>query len=81
MTEVDASHVVVTSDKTGESERYDLPKYERSNQSTCINHRPVVCLGQKVQMGEALTDCTSVDHGELALGANLTVAYPFFPRY
>ena len=75
VTEVDASHVVVTSDKTGESERYDLPKYERSNQSTCINHRPVVCLGQKVQMGEALTDCTSVDHGELALGANLTVAY------
>ena len=75
VTEVDASHVVVTSDKTGEPERYDLPKYERSNQSTCINHRPVVCLGQKVQMGEALTDCTSVDHGELALGANLTVAY------
>lgn len=75
VTEVDASHVVVTSDKTGEPERYDLPKYERSNQSTCINHRPVVRLGQEVQMGEALTDCTSVDHGELALGANLTVAY------
>ena len=71
--EVDASHVVVN--ESGDLVRYDLPKYERSNQSTCINHRPVVVVGQHVEAGEALTDGPSVDQGELALGTNLTVAY------
>ncbi|WP_248921817.1 DNA-directed RNA polymerase subunit beta [Olsenella intestinalis] len=71
--EVDAAHVVLDCD--GELERYDFPKYERSNQSTCINHRPVVHVGQKIEAGQALTDGTSVDQGELALGTNLTVAY------
>lgn len=51
------------------------PKYQRSNQSTCINHRPVVKVGQKVEQGQPLTDGTSIDKGELALGVNLTVAY------
>ena len=74
VSEVDASHVVVYSDEYG-SERYDLPKYERSNQSTCINHRPIVTAGEKVEAGQPLADGTSIDHCELALGANLTVAY------
>ena len=74
VTEVDAAHVVVYSDEYG-SERYDLPKYERSNQSTCINHRPIVAAGEKVEAGQPLADGTSIDHCELALGANLTVAY------
>ncbi|HIZ17750.1 MAG TPA: DNA-directed RNA polymerase subunit beta [Candidatus Olsenella stercoravium] len=74
VSEVDASHVVVYSDEYG-SERYDLPKYERSNQSTCINHRPIVAAGEKVEAGQPLADGTSIDHCELALGANLTVAY------
>ena len=71
--EVDAAHVVV--DASGTLERYDLPKYERSNQSTCINHRPIVQVGEHVEAGQALTDGPSVDRGELALGTNLTVAY------
>ena len=70
---VDAARVVV--DVSGTLETYDLPKYERSNQSTCINHRPVVHVGDRVVAGQALTDGPSVDRGELALGANLTVAY------
>ena len=70
---VDAARVVV--DASGTLETYDLPKYERSNQSTCINHRPVVHVGDRVVAGQALTDGPSVDKGELALGANLTVAY------
>ncbi|HJA28002.1 MAG TPA: DNA-directed RNA polymerase subunit beta, partial [Candidatus Olsenella pullicola] len=74
VSEVDAAHVVVYSDEYG-SERYDLPKYERSNQSTCINHRPIVHAGDKVEAGQPLADGTSIDHSELALGANLTVAY------
>ena len=74
VSEVDAAHVVVYSDEYG-SERYDLPKYQRSNQSTCINHRPIVHAGQKVEKGQPLADGTSIDNSELALGANLTVAY------
>ena len=71
--EVDAAHVVVDTSKG--PERYDLPKYQRSNQSTCINHRPIVHVGQEVEAGQPLADSTSVDQSELALGANLTVAY------
>ena len=74
VTEVDAAHVVVTDDE-GNAERYDLPKYERSNQSTCINHRPIVHVGERVEAGQPLADGTSIDHSELALGQNLTVAY------
>lgn len=71
--EVDAAHVVLNTSEG--PERYDLPKYERSNQSTCINHRPIVQVGDHVAAGQPLADGTSVDHGELALGTNLTVAY------
>ena len=71
--EVDAAHIVV---KTAAGpERYDLPKYQRSNQSTCINHRPIVQVGDHVIEGEPLADGPSVDESELALGTNLTVAY------
>ncbi len=74
VSEVDAAHVVVYSDEYG-SERYDLPKYQRSNQSTCINHRPIVRAGDHVEKGQPLADGTSIDNTELALGTNLTVAY------
>ena len=74
VTEVDAAHItVMTEDQSIET--YRLPKYERSNQSTCINHRPIVRKGQHVAKGQPLADGTSVDQSELALGANLTVAY------
>ncbi len=71
--EVDAAHLVVDTAKG--PERYELPKYERSNQSTCINHRPIVHCGDHVVAGQPLADGPSVDHSELALGTNLTVAY------
>jgi DNA-directed RNA polymerase subunit beta len=73
VTDVDAAHVVV--EGPSGVDRYDLPKYERSNQSTCINHRPVVHAGDAVEAGQPLADGPSIDHGELALGTNLTVAY------
>ena len=73
VSEVDAAHVVVDTAKG--PERYDLPKYQRSNQSTCINHRPIVHVGDRVEAGQPLADGPSIDHSELALGTNLTVAY------
>ena len=62
-------------------EEYRLPKYQRSNQSTCINHRPLVRVGDTVAAGEPIADGPSTDHGELALGQNLTVAYMSWEGY
>ena len=54
---------------------YGLSKFRRSNQDTCINHRPRVTEGDKVKAGTVLADGPSTDHGELALGKNLLVAF------
>jgi DNA-directed RNA polymerase subunit beta len=54
---------------------YGLSKFRRSNQDTCINHRPRVGEGDKVTTGTILADGPSTDHGELALGKNLLVAF------
>ena len=70
---VDAKHAVV--DQDGTLVRYEFPKFERSNQSTCINHRPIVHVGDEVVAGQPLADGTSIEKGELALGKNLLVAY------
>ena len=61
--------------ENGSLETYRLPKFQRSNQSTCINHKPLVYTGQEVGVGDVLADGPSTDKGELALGQNLTVAY------
>ncbi len=54
---------------------YLLPKFERSNQDTCINFKPTVELGDKVEAGQILADGPAVEKGELALGANVLVAF------
>lgn len=78
---VDASRIVV---KVNEDEMmpgeagidiYNLVKYTRSNQNTCINQRPTVNVGEPVQRGDVLADGPSTDMGELALGQNLRVAF------
>jgi len=56
-------------------ETYQLPKFQRSNQGTCINHRPLVSVGDKVTAGQVLADGPSTECGELALGQNLLVAF------
>ena len=54
---------------------YNLRKYNRSNQSTCIDQRPVVVKGQRVKKGDVLADSSSTQYGELALGQDVLVAF------
>lgn len=78
---VDASRVVVrVSDEENETDEvgvdiYNLIKFTRSNQNTCINQRPLVEVGDIVEKGDVLADGPSTDLGELALGQNLLVAF------
>jgi len=71
---VDSQSIVIET-KSGETETYELPKFMRSNQGTCINHRPIVFEGQKLKAGDVLADGPASEQGELALGQNLLVAF------
>ncbi|QQG50371.1 MAG: DNA-directed RNA polymerase subunit beta [Candidatus Berkelbacteria bacterium] len=76
---VDAAKIVLKT-KRGEK-TYDLLKFSRSNQSTCINQRPIVEIGQKVKIGDVIADSSASDQGELAIGQNVTVAYMSWGGY
>jgi DNA-directed RNA polymerase subunit beta len=80
VTMVDGSKIVVR--RTGRSDEigsdvdiYNLTKYQRSNQNTCVNQRPLVEAGAKVKAGDVLADGPATDAGELALGQNVVVAF------
>jgi DNA-directed RNA polymerase subunit beta len=72
--EVDSQSIVVRA-KDGTLDEYRMPKFLRSNQGTCINHRPLVAVGESVEAGQVLADGPSTEEGELALGQNLLVAF------
>ena len=73
---VDASRIVVrTSENGGGVDIYNLVKFQRSNQATCINQKPTVTVGDVVQRGDVLADGSSTEGGELALGKNVLVAF------
>src|SRR5450631_2675619 len=74
VTSVTADRIRIETD-TGELDEYPLQKYVRSNQGTCINQRPIVDVGQRVEKGDPIADSSSTDHGELALGRNVLVAF------
>ena len=59
----------------GGVDEYRLIKYQRSNQDTCVNQKPLVEVGQKVKKGDVIADSSSTDNGELALGRNILVAF------
>ncbi len=71
---VDGQTIIILNDD-GEYDEYLVPKFQRSNQSGCINHRPIVRKGDEVAAGDVLADGPSCDGGELALGQNLMIAY------
>ncbi|HVN91952.1 MAG TPA: DNA-directed RNA polymerase subunit beta [Candidatus Binataceae bacterium] len=75
---VDAERIVVRADRQGRDagvDIYNLVKYQRSNQNTCINQRPIVNKGERVKAGDIIADGPSTDMGELALGRNVVVAF------
>ena len=71
---VDGETIIILNND-GEYDEYLVPKFKRSNQSGCINHRPIVRKGDEIQAGDVLADGPSCDGGELALGQNLLIAY------
>jgi DNA-directed RNA polymerase subunit beta len=79
---VDASRIVVRADTPASStdvaeevDIYNLIKFQRSNQNTCINQKPIVRRGDRVKAGDCIADGPATDRGELALGRNLLVAF------
>jgi len=71
---VDATAIVVH-DEDGNEHTHYLQKYQRSNQDTCLNHRPIVRCGDQVIVGQVLADGSACEGGEIALGQNVLIAY------
>ncbi|MCQ2475822.1 MAG: DNA-directed RNA polymerase subunit beta [Clostridia bacterium] len=65
----------------GSSRYYELIKFMRSNQATCINQRPIVSVGQRVEKGEVIADGPATDHGEISLGKNALVGFMTWEGY
>jgi DNA-directed RNA polymerase subunit beta len=72
---VDAKRIRVRPNEGGRDIEHILQKYQRSNQDTCLNQRPIVSTGEKVVAGQILADGSATERGELALGQNILVAY------
>ncbi|WP_138207386.1 DNA-directed RNA polymerase subunit beta [Haloimpatiens lingqiaonensis] len=78
---VDAEEVRVRRDKDGGIDKYKLLKFKRSNQGTCINQRPIVAKGDKLEVGSVLADGPSTDLGEIALGKNIRMGFITWEGY
>jgi DNA-directed RNA polymerase subunit beta len=74
VTFVDATAIVIR-DEEGNDHNHYLQKYQRSNQDTCLNQRPIVKLGDQVIAGQVLADGSACEGGEIALGQNVLIAY------
>ena len=76
-----SAEAIEVQDPEGSMHRYPLVKFLRSNQGTCIGQRPIVRKGDVIQRGQPLADSSSTDHGELALGQNVLVAFMSWEGY
>jgi len=72
--------IIVTMDN-GNTDTYELMKFVRTNQGTCINQRPIVNRGDRVEVGQVLVDSSSIEQGELALGQNVLCAFMSWEGY
>jgi len=77
---VSANEIIVRT-KDGKKDTYKLLKYMRSNQGTCINQRPIVKKGDRVEKGQVIADGPSTDNGEIALGKNVLVGFMTWEGY
>ena len=75
------AYSVVVSTEGGGRREYDLLKFVRSNQGTCLNHRPIVNVGDVVKVGDVIADSSSTGQGNLALGQNVLVAFMSWEGY
>lgn len=80
VTSVDSSHIEVTRDD-GDKDTYQLMKFVRTNQGTCINQRPIVNKGDRIDSGQVLVDSSATEQGELALGQNVLCAFMSWKGY
>ena len=76
-----SSDQIVIEDELHETHTYKLIKFARSNQSTCINQRPIVSAGEKIKKGDVIADGPSTDHGEIALGRNILIGFMTWEGY
>ena len=76
-----ASNMIKVREDNGTIDEYPLKKFERSNQGTCLNQRPIVSTGDRVAKGEIIADGPSTNNGELALGKNILIGYMEWEGY
>jgi len=76
-----AADKIVIRAKNGEVDEYELIKFLRSNHGTCINQRPIVAVGQKVEEGEVIADGPATDNGEISLGRNALIGFMTWEGY
>lgn len=77
---VSANDIVIKTD-SGKRRKYKLTKFDRSNQGTCINQKPIIHKGDRIEAGQIIADGPSTDMGELALGRNVLVAFMTWEGY
>ena len=76
-----ASDVIYIKGDSGATHKHELIKFARSNQSTCINQRPIVVQGERVKKGDIIADGPAMDNGELALGKNILIGFMTWEGY
>ncbi|MDR2356151.1 MAG: DNA-directed RNA polymerase subunit beta [Clostridiales Family XIII bacterium] len=81
VTYVDSMKIIVARDDGRGKDEYNMLKFKRSNQGTCINQRPIVVKGEHVETGEVIADGPATDEGEVALGKNLLIGFMTWEGY